>query len=71
MSILSDVAAGSDVRVAGLRSTSPSRVSRLTSFGIVPGAWVHVVATRPAVLLRCGNTSVALDEEIAREVVVG
>jgi Fe2+ transport system protein FeoA len=67
---LSEATPGRTVRVNGLISTSAARLSRLAAYGLVPGAVITVVAVNPAILLRCGNTSLALDESIAKDVVV-
>ncbi len=67
---LSEATPGRVVRVSGLTSQSASRLSRLAAYGLVPGTLITVVAMKPAIVLSCGNTSIALDEVIAREVVV-
>lgn len=63
------VADGTIAPVASIRA-STSRVNRLASFGIVPGSEIRVVARKPAVVLECGSTSLALDDDVAREIYV-
>lgn len=61
------VAEGTVAPVASIGSGS-SRLNRLAAFGIVPGTEVRVVKRKPAVVLQCGSTSLALDDEVAREI---
>lgn len=49
---------------------SPSRSSALSVFGIVPGAEVTVIQQRPACVVRVGETELALDRDIAGQVLV-
>ena len=66
---LTNVAEGTVAPVASIRA-STGRVNRLASFGIVPGSQVRVVARKPTVVLQCGSTSLALEEDVAREILV-
>lgn len=56
--------------VAAVRSTEPGRVVRLSSLGVVPGAVVTLVQMRPAVVLRIGETSLAVDRDVADDIFV-
>ena len=56
--------------VAAVRSTEPGRVVRLSSLGVVPGAVVTLVQMRPAVVLRIGETSLAVDRDVADDILV-
>ena len=40
------------------------------SFGLVPGSEVRLVQRRPAVVLECGATSIAVEDEIGRDIYV-
>ena len=60
---------GTVAPVASIDASS-SRLNRLASFGIVPGTEVRVIARKPAVVLQCGSTSLALDDEVARQIFV-
>jgi Fe2+ transport system protein FeoA len=44
--------------------------NNLAVFGLVPGAEVEVVQQRPAPVVRVGETELALDAAIAREIMV-
>jgi len=61
---------GSVVSVAYIKPTSATRLSRLASFGIVAGSEVRLIARKPTVVLGCGSSSVALEDEVGREIYV-
>ncbi|HUR80196.1 MAG TPA: FeoA family protein [Thermoanaerobaculia bacterium] len=61
---------GASAAVAFIKPTSAARVSRLASYGIVPGSEVRLVATRPTVVVSCGTSSVALETEVGQEIYV-
>lgn len=65
-----DLPVGTSASVAFITATSASRLNRLASYGIVPGTVVRLVSRRPAVVLACGSASVALEDEIGREIYV-
>lgn len=67
---ISDMAVGSSAAIAFITPSSASRMNRLASFGIVAGTDVRLVARRPTVVLACGTSTVALEDEVAREVYV-
>jgi Fe2+ transport system protein FeoA len=56
--------------VVGVIEASASRVDRLAALGIVPGVELRVQQTRPVVVVECDETVLALEREIAAEVVV-
>ena len=65
-----DIPVGSSAVIADIAQSSASRLSRLASFGIVPGSEVRLIARRPAVVLACGSSTVAIEDEVAREMFV-
>ncbi len=67
---LIDLPIGSAGSVVFIAPKSVSRLSRLASFGVVPGSQVKLVERKPSVVLSCGNTSLAVEDEIAREIYV-
>jgi Fe2+ transport system protein FeoA len=67
---VADMPVGSSAPVAFIRATSAARLSKLASFGIVAGSDIHLVAKRPAVVLACGSSSIAIEDEVARELYV-
>lgn len=44
------------------------RLSKLAAFGIVEGCEIKVRQRRPALIVEVGETTLALDEEVARTV---
>ncbi|HEX7151996.1 MAG TPA: FeoA family protein [Thermoanaerobaculia bacterium] len=56
--------------VTSISATSEARLNRLAAYGIVPGSTVRLVARRPSVVLACGHTSIAVEDEIGREIYV-
>ena len=67
---LTDLAVGTTASIAFIAPTSASRINKLASFGLVPGSEVCLVSRRPAVVLECGATSIAVEDEIGRDIYV-
>jgi Fe2+ transport system protein FeoA len=67
---VAEMPVGSTAPVAFIRSSSAARLSKLASFGIVAGSDVRLIARRPTVVLACGSSSVAIEDDVAREVYV-
>ncbi len=51
-------------------STTSPRHQRLAVFGMVPGARITVIQQRPACVVKVDETELALDPEIARDILV-
>ena len=66
----SELRPGQRGTVLCLGSTASDRHRTLTVFGVVPGAEVRIVQQQPACVIRVGETELALDREIAREILV-
>lgn len=67
--LVSELAPGETREVVSL-GASASRRSSLSVFGLVPGSELTLVQQRPACVVRVGETELALDPEIAREILV-
>jgi DtxR family Mn-dependent transcriptional regulator len=67
---LSRLRAGQEGRVAYIRTDDRRRLEQLSSLGIVPGAALLLLQDRLASVVRVGETEVALDFEIARQIFV-
>lgn len=67
---LLDVEVGGEGTIAFIAPDSAARLTRLATLGIAPGSSIRLLQKRPAVVIRCGETSVALEETIAREIYV-
>ncbi len=65
-----DLRASERARVLCLGGGTASRQNNLAVFGVVPGAEISVVQQRPAPVLRVGETELALDPAIARDILV-
>jgi Fe2+ transport system protein FeoA len=56
--------------IVRLTSTSPGRLVKLASLGVMPGVRITLLQRQPAVVVRIAETSVALDGEVAEEILV-
>ena len=61
---------GSRAEVLCLGDTKSPRQHRLAVFGVLPGAEVTLIQRQPSTVLRIGETELALDTEIADEILV-
>ena len=68
--ILAEMDRGERARVVCLGARETGRHGSLAVFGFVPGAEVTLVQRRPACVVKVDETELALDVEIAREVLV-
>lgn len=67
---LTTLRAGGSGRVRHIASDPPGLLVKLSSLGIVPGAVVSLQQRFPAAVVRIGETTVALDTEIAARILV-
>ncbi len=67
---LARLAVGSRARIVYIVPRDGDRLSRLSGLGVVPGATVRLQQKAPAAVLRLGETTLALDPEIAGEIYV-
>jgi Fe2+ transport system protein FeoA len=67
---LSDLRHGERAQVLCLGRTTSSRPNALAVFGLVPGAEVTLLQQRPSCVVKVGETELALDFDIAREIMV-
>jgi len=67
---LLDYKLGEEGRVVFITPKSRKRLERLSALGLTPGLVVRLVQKRPAFVLEIGETTLALDEEIVREIYV-
>lgn len=61
---------GQSGRVVQVASIDAARVVRLSNLGVLPGATVTLIQRRPAVVIRVGETQIALDPEVAADILV-
>ncbi len=67
---LSKLNLGARARVAFLTPSFHKRFDRLAAFGINPGAELFLHQSKPAFVVRLGETELALDRDIATEIFV-
>lgn len=67
---LDRLAPGEAARIVHIVPREPGRLVRLASLGVMPGTRIHLQQTRPAVVVRIGETTLALEGEIASEIFV-
>jgi len=67
---LDRVRIGDVVKVSYVSTPSNSRMHKLSHFGIIPGASIRVHQRYPSFVVECGNTQLAMEEEMAREIFV-
>jgi len=67
---LPDLKLGEQGRVVFITPKSKGRLERLSSLGLTPGSVVHLAQKRPSYVIEIGETTLALDEEIAKEIYV-
>jgi len=67
---LADLKPGEEGRVVFIAPKSRSRLERLSALGLIPGAVVKLAQKHPSFVLGIGETTLALDQEIVREIYV-
>ncbi len=67
---LGEAAIGVDCRIVFIASRSHRRIDRLGDLGVAPGATVRVQQTLPALVIKIGETEIALEPEIAGDIFV-
>lgn len=67
---LSDFDVGHTAKVVFIKPSDPSRISRLSSFGILPGTIIKLIQRRPSIVLQVDETTIAIDPELANEIFV-
>ena len=61
---------GQTAKITGIESVDPARLVKLSSLGLMRGVRVRLVQTLPAVVLQIAETTIALDPDVARDIVV-
>jgi DtxR family Mn-dependent transcriptional regulator len=70
VSPLSAMAPGVTARIAFIAPSVAKRLDRLGSYGVVPGTLLTLRQKRPSFVIEVGGTTLALEEEVAREIFV-
>ena len=67
---VSELRPGQAARVVELRTGDAARLDRLGAYGLVPGSLVQMAQAQPTYILRIGETEIAVDHDVAREIIV-
>jgi DtxR family transcriptional regulator, Mn-dependent transcriptional regulator len=67
---LNDLSLGEEGRVVFISTRVKDRLEPLSSFGVIPGIVIQLKQRRPSYVIRIGETSIALDESIGKEIFV-
>ena len=67
---LSGLRSGESGIIVRIASTAPERLVKLSSLGVMPGVRVTLVQRNPAVVLQIAETSIALDVEVADDILI-
>ncbi|MBU0952620.1 MAG: FeoA domain-containing protein [Elusimicrobia bacterium] len=67
---LSKIKANSDVKIVYILGEKDIQLHKLMSFGLVPGNTVRVHETYPSFIIQHGETQIAIEEEIAKNIFV-
>ncbi len=67
---LNDLALGQEGRVVFISTRVKERLEPLISLGVIPGIVVQLKQRQPSFIIQIGETSIALDETIGREIFV-
>lgn len=67
---LVDLPLGGGGSVVFIAPRSVARLNKLAAFGVVPGSYIRLIERKPSVVLACGQTSIAVEDEIGREIYV-
>ncbi|MEA2235345.1 MAG: DtxR family transcriptional regulator, Mn-dependent transcriptional regulator [Thermoanaerobaculia bacterium] len=67
---VTELPVGATAWIAYIAPKTLKRIDRLAAFGIVPGSEIRLIARNPSCVVACGASSIALDDEIGREIYV-
>jgi DtxR family Mn-dependent transcriptional regulator len=67
---LADLAPGETAKIVFITPESHSRLDRLSTMGVVPGSMVKLHQKRPSYVIQLGETMIAVDKSIAKEIFV-
>ncbi len=70
ISRLVDLPIGNSAPIVFIAPKTAARLNRLATLGVVPGTSVRLLQKKPSVVIECGQTSLAIEEEVAGEIYV-
>jgi DtxR family Mn-dependent transcriptional regulator len=70
ISRLADLPIGKTAPIVFIAPRSAARLNRLATLGVVPGTSIRLLQRKPSVVIECGETSLAIEEDVATEIYV-
>ncbi len=70
VSSIADVNKGAKGKIAYLHTRDNKKLQKLMAMGLLPGVSVEVIQRFPSYVLKIGNSQIAMDEEMARDVFI-
>lgn len=67
---LADLVPGEQAKIVFITPGSHSRLDRLSAMGVVPGSMVKLHQKRPSYVIQLGETMIAVDKDITKEIFV-
>jgi len=67
---LADLVPGEQAKIVFITPGSHSRLDRLSAMGVVPGSIVKLHQKKPAYVIQLGETMIAVDKDITKEIFV-
>jgi DtxR family Mn-dependent transcriptional regulator len=67
---LSDLTPGEKAKIVFIAPGSHSRLDRLSAMGVVPGSIVKLHQKKPSYVIELGETTIAVDKDITKEIFV-
>jgi DtxR family Mn-dependent transcriptional regulator len=67
---LADLMPGEQAKIVFITPGSHSRLDRLSAMGVVPGTVIKLHQKKPAYVIQLGETMIAVDKDITREIFV-
>ncbi|MGK2859375.1 MAG: metal-dependent transcriptional regulator [Thermoanaerobaculia bacterium] len=67
---LIDIQIGTSGSIVFIAPKTAGRLNRLATLGVVPGTSVKLLQRKPSVVIQCGETSLAIEEDVAGEIYV-
>lgn len=67
---LTEFEVGKRCKIVFIQQSDASRISRLSSIGIIPGSVIRLIQKKPSVVLQIDETTIAVDPELARDIFV-
>jgi Fe2+ transport system protein FeoA len=67
---MTELKTGEKACVVKIKTGDRQKMRKLMAFGIIPGVNINIIQKYPAVVIQIGFTQVALDNDIASEIIV-